>query len=326
MVAIDAKYMRILQKIGDRVKDNFTRISGVASVLFLSYIVGSIMSSATVGLLSNLALKKVRSKPSPVSTPDVSKKLNYTTLRKDVVARNLFNSEGKVPDEKDPRGEKTESKSVFDATSSCAKSRLNIDLVGIIYATNPRSSYATVREKGVKVVDVYRSGESIIGNEQAVIYNITEDTIVINNDGTKECLKMKKPKGYKKPTAAASTSPNDSSDDGEREELSTIQLDSAYVQKELGPGFSKVLESGRLVPYHREGKMIGFKLIGVKSGSLWEKSGLKSGDVITDVNGTSMSQADKGFAFYESLQQDQKIRLEFLQKGKNPKTLNIEIK
>ena len=26
MVAIDAKYMRILQKIGDRVKDNFTRI------------------------------------------------------------------------------------------------------------------------------------------------------------------------------------------------------------------------------------------------------------------------------------------------------------
>ena len=54
--------------------------------------------------------------------------------------------------------------------------------------------------------------------------------------------------------------------------------------------------------------------------------GLKSGDVITDVNGTSMSQADKGFAFYEALQQDQKIRLEFLQKGKNPKTLNIEIK
>ena len=53
---------------------------------------------------------------------------------------------------------------------------------------------------------------------------------------------------------------------------------------------------------------------------------MKSGDVITDVNGTSMSQADKGFAFYEALQQDQKIRLEFLQKGKNPKTLNIEIK
>ena len=58
----------------------------------------------------------------------------------------------------------------------------------------------------MKVVDVYRSGDAIIGNEQAVIYNITEDTIVINNDGTKECLKMKKPKGYKKPKAVAAAS------------------------------------------------------------------------------------------------------------------------
>ena len=325
MVAIDAKYMRILQKVGDRLKDNYSRIITVCGILFLSYIVSSMLSSATVGMLSNLALKKVKQKASPVSTPDVSKKLNYTTIRKDVVARNLFNSEGKVPDEKDPNSEPSESKSVFDATASCGRSRLSVNLVGIIYSTNPRLSYATVREKGVKVVDVYRSGDSIIGNEEAVIYNITEDTVVMNNDGSKECLKMKKPKGYKKPQSITKAD-SSSGDDSDREELSTKQLDSAYVQKELGPGFSKILESGRLVPYHKEGKMIGFKLIGVKSGSLWEKSGLKSGDVITDVNGTSMSQADKGFAFYEALQQDQKIRLEFLQKGKNPKTLNIEIK
>ena len=114
------------------------------------------------------------------------------------MARNLFNSEGELPTEKSPGSEPTESKSVFNEAAACGTSRLNINLVGIIYATNPRMSLATVREKGVKVVDVYRSGDAIIGNEQAVIYNITEDTVVINNDGAKECLKMKKPKGYKK--------------------------------------------------------------------------------------------------------------------------------
>ena len=316
-MAIDPKYMRILQKAGDQIRDNSPRITGVSGVLFVSYIGASMVSSSTVGMLSELALKKVRTKSAPVSTPDVSKKLNYTQLRKEVVARNLFNSEGELPTEKSPGSEPTESKSVFNEAEACGTSRLNINLVGIIYATNPRMSLATVREKGVKVVDVYRSGDAIIGNEQAVIYNITEDTVVINNDGAKECLKMKKPKGYKKPTI--SEKPDSEDLDQDREELNTKSLESSYVQKELGPGFSKILESGRLVPYHREGKMIGFKLIGVKSGSLWEKSGLKSGDVITDVNGTSMSQADKGFAFYEALQQDQKIRLEFLQKGKNPK-------
>ena len=324
MIEIDQKYMRMLEKAGGKLRDHSSKISGVLGVLFLSYIAASMMSASIVGSLSNLALQKVVSKSSPVSTPDVSKKLNYTQLRKKVVARNLFNSEGEVPNEKSPGSKSVEEKSVFNAGAACGQSRLNIDLVGIIYATNPRMSLATVRERGVKVVDVYRSGDAIIGNEQAVIYNITEDAVIINNDGSKECLKMKKPKGFRKSSSVSSTP--SSREDQDREELNTITLQSSYVQQELGPGFSKILESGRLVPYHREGQMIGFKLIGVKSGSLWGKSGLKSGDVITNVNGTSMSQADKGFAFYESLQQDQKIHLEFLQKGKNPKTLNIEIK
>ena len=125
VVAIDPKYLRILQKAGDKLKDNSSRISGVSGVLFVSYIGASMLSSSTVGMLSDLALKKVRSKPSPVSAPDVSKKLNYTQLRKEVVARNLFNSEGELPKEKSPGSEPTKAKSIFNADAACGNSRLN---------------------------------------------------------------------------------------------------------------------------------------------------------------------------------------------------------
>ena len=58
-MAIDPKYMRILQKAGDQIRDNSPRITGVSGLLFVSYIGASMVSSSTVGMLSELALKKL---------------------------------------------------------------------------------------------------------------------------------------------------------------------------------------------------------------------------------------------------------------------------
>jgi hypothetical protein len=44
------------------------------------------------------------------------------------------------------------------------------------------------------------------------------------------------------------------------------------------------------------------------------------------VNGTSMLQPEQGFAFYQALQEEREIRLEYLKNGKDPTTVTIEIK
>jgi type II secretory pathway component PulC len=103
-------------------------------------------------------------------------------------------------------------------------------------------------------------------------------------------------------------------------------LDPDYVEKSVGPGFGKILEAGRLVPYNKDNQMVGFKLINVEPGSLFTKIGLAGGDVITKVNDISMAQPDQGFALYQALQDSREIRVEYLKGGAQPTTLTIDIK
>ena len=285
------------------------------------------MSSFLISFISGPAIKSQKSIGLRPERPDVRKSLNYREVRKLVVGRNLFNSEGELPDESDPEANQSLPISEFNENSKCTKSSLPLELVGIIYSVNPVNALATVKEKGYTIADIYRAGDVIVGREEALVHAVQPSRLVINNNGVKECLEIKAKKGRsfsnspsERPAAPVKSEPSGS--DG----LSTVQLESSFVEEELGPGFAKILESGRLVPYNRDGTMIGFKLIGVKANSLWKKVGLSSGDVVKSVNGQSMAQPDKGFAFYEALQSEREIRVEFLKRGKTPSNISIEIR
>lgn len=299
----------------------------ISAVTLTSYLLASTAAAMFVGLVSDGAMKPIKSKVAKVERPNVRKSLNFREARKGVEGRNIFNSSGELPDESEMSAEASETVTEFDENAACTKSKLPVELVGIIYSPNPQVALASVKERGYDVADIYRAGDGILGNEQAVVYAVQEKRVVINNNGTKECLEIKTKKGAgfaSAPSRSQETKvkSNEEPTDG----LSTIQLESSFVEEALGPGFSKILESGRLVPYNRDGAMVGFKLIGVKGKSLWKKAGLNNGDVITSVNGASMAQPDKGFAFYEALQNEREIRVEYLKKGKDPSNITVEIK
>ena len=316
-MALNKDKIRALWKQNeDFIRSTSRTVGRVCVVLFLSYMVASLVSTLSIGFLSKAAMTAPRAKIE-VSRPDLRKSLNFRDVRRTVVARNVFNSTGELPDETEEIASEGKGSGDFNANAKCSKSNLPIQLVGIIYSNNPESSLATVREKGYGEADVYRAGDAIIGQEGAVVYAVDAERLVINNAGNKECLEITAQKGRsfrQVPTQAPEEPVNE--DEEPSDEMATVQLQSSYVEESLGTGFAKILESGRLVPYNREGAMVGFKLIGVKSSSLWKKVGLSNGDVITTVNGMSMAQPDKGFALYEALQNERQIRVEFLKKGK----------
>jgi len=300
-------------------------------VLFLSYFTASIAASVMLLFFANVSSKHHVAGKQEIDHPRVEKLTNYRDLRKAVLARNVFNSEGKLPDEPDP------SEGVgnaFNPEDKCQKPTVNVELLGIIATGNADTSLATIQEKGYTVADVYRAGEKIINQEQALIYSIEEDKVVLNNNGVKECLELNTVKvlsaAASASTATAATPPPSAGGEGdgpgEQCPSGSASLESSYVEESLGPGFSKILEAGRLVPFHRDNAMVGFKLIGVRGGSLWSRANLGSGDVVTVVNGVSMAQPEKGFALYEALQSEKSIRVEFLKAGKTPCILNVEIK
>lgn len=325
MESLKDKVLLYLKKNEAAVVDFTMSLRRPLLVVFIAYLLASIASTLSIAFLTGPAIETVKY-PRLSTSVDIRKDLNYRQVRKDVVRRNIFNSDGELPDETEAKSEVVSKSTDFDASSACGKSTLPLELMGIIYSTRQQSAIASVREKGFSIADNYRAGDSILGHEQAIVYAVQPRRLVINNSGNKECLEIKAKKGR----SYSSSNPNQpvevNKDEQATDELATVQLQSSFVEDALGPGFSKILKSGRLVPYNKDGAMIGFKLIGVKGGSLWKKAGLNSGDVITSVNGISMAQPDKGFAFYEALQNEREIRVDLLKKGKDPRNISIEIK
>ncbi len=303
-------------------------------VLLIAYGLASMASSVALVFISDTAMKHRFKTKAEGERVRIGKETNFRDYRKIIVGRNVFNDTGAVPDEPDPTAEGNAA-NAFNPNAKCQKPTVNVELLGIIHTGNEATSLATILEKGYTIADIYRSGDRIIGQDQALIYTIEEGRVVLNNNGVKECLEinslmMKSESTTPAPAAAVAAAAPAAPSDPEAQSADcpagTITLESSLVEDSLGPGFSKILETGRLVPYHRDNAMVGFKLIGVRGGSLWTKANLNSGDVITAVNGTSMAQPEKGFAIYESLQTDKQIRLEYLKGGKSPCNLSIEIK
>jgi type II secretion system protein C len=323
-----SKYKEIL---GGFLSDRSEQIRGVAIRLFfnifISYLLASTLAAVSIGILGGDAVKGTGSRPRASDTvKGIKKSFNYRTLRKKVAGRNIFNSDGEFPDEKSQAEVDPELEADFNPNAPCTKSSLNLELIGTIYmGRTSTGSLATIKEKGYNIADIYRVGEKIIGNPQAAIFAIKPRVVEVNHNGIKECLELKDSKKIQQlsKTTPKKSQPQDQGDEGDS---SRIVLDNAYVTEALGMGYSRILKEGRLVPHSRENRLVGYKLIGVKSGSLYTKIGLKNGDVITGVNGISMSQAEQGFALYNALSEEKEIRLEYLSRGKEPTTITVEIR
>jgi general secretion pathway protein C len=94
---------------------------------------------------------------------------------------------------------------------------------------------------------------------------------------------------------------------------SEISVDASYVEGELGPGFGKIVDAARLVPNTIDGGINGFKIFAIKGGTLFARVGLQNGDVITQVNETSMKQPEQGFALYQAFQDEKEVPADFLE-------------
>ena len=325
-----ASFQEIIQSFkGARAQKAVQLAGGLWWTVFLAYITASTAASSLVWVLGDMAVdEKFGRNLGSAQVKGTKKELNYRTLRKKVKGRNIFNSEGEFPDEEDPVADKEEKtpEDTFDPRGPCKKSRLNVDLLGTIFmGQRSPSSLATIREKGYNVADIYRIGDVIIENPDAEVFDILPKRVVLNNAGAKECLELKEKKLVDKLTSGFSSKPK-AEKAASAEPSGEVVLSAREVVDALGPGYSSILREGRLVPHSVDNRLVGYKLVGVKANSLYTKLGLGSGDVITNVNGITMTKAEQGFALYQALSEEREIRLEYLKKGDDPTTINIEIK
>lgn len=76
----------------------------------------------------------------------------------------------------------------------------------------------------------------------------------------------------------------------------------------------------RVVPHFLGATYAGFKVVGVRPGSIYRAIGMRSGDVVKAIDGVVMDHPEKAMLFFEALERRQAVTLEIERRGQ-PKTL-----
>jgi general secretion pathway protein C len=88
---------------------------------------------------------------------------------------------------------------------------------------------------------------------------------------------------------------------------------------------STIVTQMRAVPYLKDGKSLGFRVFNIRSGSLFERMGLKNGDVIQSVNGTTLDDPSRALALLDEVQAADEITVDLL-RDDHPNTLTYSIR
>jgi general secretion pathway protein C len=303
-------------------------VAPMALAYLFAIVVGGMMSNSMVSnMIASRSRISARDSDGAAVILERPAMANVRDLQKQIKERNLFNSEGKFPEEK-AAGAGGGSLARFDMNAPCINTSLPIELLGTIFLGDPTKSLATVRDKTYSEADIYRVGDTIYGNETALVAAVERQKLIINNNGVKECIDLDKgvpgvgndgfPGGV---SGDFGTLPMSGAGGG-----SEITVEASYVEGELGPGFGKIVDAARLVPNTVDGGINGFKIFAIKGGTLFARVGLQNGDVITQVNDTNMRQPEQGFALYQAFQDEKVVRIQFLRGGVTPQNITVQIK
>ncbi len=337
-MGLDLERMASLLNVSKEKLAGLTRsLAIVAMVLAGSYVCASSLSGYLMGGMMGKAMQafnRMAVKNDASSNVNFAVSNNYRDIEKSIKERNLFNSTGEFPNEAAADTKTDAKKAEFDMNAPCNKASVNVALVGTIYMGESGTSIATLQESGYSESDVYKVGDNIVGFEQASIVKIERNKVVLNNAGVKECLELA---GYVQkqetdgfPNIAPTSNPDgakvvESAQPDQAAGSGDCAFEENFVRDELGPGFSIIIQKARLVPNTTDNQMNGFKIFAIDQSSMLGKTGLQNGDIITQVNETSLKQPEQGFTLYQAFQDEKEVRILILRRGA-PMTITCRIK
>jgi general secretion pathway protein C len=189
---------------------------------------------------------------------------------------------------------------------------LKLDLLGTITG-DKKEAYAVIEDTTTKQQNLFRIGDTI---QNATVKMILREKVVLNVNGKDEILKIEKDregsKNFNPQTAKLMT---------ERSQNITVkrsQMESAVKD------VNNLMKQIRIRPNFRNGKPDGIRLTGIRPNSIFYNMGLKSGDILTGVNGKEIESVDDIFKFYQNLQSSSNVQLQIKRRGQL-KTIDYHI-
>lgn len=207
-----------------------------------------------------------------------------------IAARDLFKT-GEI--EKSER--KQPVKPVPPPPKEIQETKLNLELKGTVTGTGSEP-FAIIEERGKRKERLYKEGDAV---DRAVIKLILRQRVILLVDGREETLLMEKNKIQKNFNKSADVAEEDTKD----KIVNNVLLKWTDVDK-LTENLENLRKQVRVRPHFDKGKIDGFQVAGIKKDSVFYKQlGLRSGDVVTGVNGQEIKSLEDVMNIYNEFKQ-----------------------
>lgn len=323
MIPVHEMFLDYISKIKIPVK-------GLLIVLAFSFVLAVVVSL----LLSRIFLPQVSTRgiferPGVVMIEREAPTLNPTYIR-EIIDRNIFNKEGKVPKE-----DETASSAKAPAGEEAVKSELPLKLAGTIYGGTPQAGLALIENTQTKKLNSFLVGDRVM--DRVNVAEIYRYKVILQVGDHKEYIELeekivernKRAKGKKgKATSLAGMlvpGAEKYSEEGFERDGASINMSSDYRQKLLSADFAKVLQDAKAEPFLEGGELSGFQLRRIKPDSVYQKAGLVDGDIIKEINGVSLVDTAQTIKLLNSLRGESEIEFSYVRGGKKM-TIQLQVK
>lgn len=233
-----------------------------------------------------------------------------------IVERNLFNS-------KRPGGVVEAPAAAQPGAPAPALSLppLNARLIGTVLADG--GGFAVIEDGATRRQELYRFNEVVL--QDARLVGIERDRVRLRRGGKTEVLELafvERAPGPILPPVAAAPAPRAPgvAETGEnRFVVDQTELSSAFEN------MNQLLTQARMVPFFTAGKADGFRIFAIRPNSLFEKIGLRDGDVLQRINGNELADPARAFELFEQLRNERQISVDLVRNGAR-QTLSYEIR
>ena len=178
--------------------------------------------------------------------------------------------------------------SVFSITIYSA-TEIDFTILGVI-SSNESGGIALIKNKKTGKVSAFKVGNNI--NSTTHIKKIERKTVTFVKNEKTYNMRV----GDDTPTETVSeqgpsVADNLNNANGIERVGNTLKITRELKDNLVGKNLNKILMQAAAVPYTKNGKLIGFKLLEIDEGSIYNVAGIQNGDVITHINDLPINDA-----------------------------------
>jgi general secretion pathway protein C len=229
------------------------------------------------------------------------------------------------------------------------KTQLKVKLWGV--AVRGERSHCVIEDQSARPPkqELYKIGDTVAGI--AKVKAIEWDKVILEHDGAEEILELVPDPTASAASAVAATlgagtiaggsgsaaAPGSAARPGaagpgaagpdvnvqvvgdNQYEIAKEEVDKAF--ENLGQLFTQM----RAVPHFEGGKAVGFRLFAIRSGSLFDKIGLRNGDVVKRINEIEMNDPSRALAMLEELRNERSLTVDVM-RNRQDQTLSYHVR